>query len=203
MSIATPPAESLFDDVPFRVRRFTVDEYHRMIDAGLFAAQERVELVEGWIVPKMTRSPDHDMVIELAEAAIRRRLPQGWRIRLQSALTIADSEPEPDLAVVKGEIRSQRGRHPGPLETALVIEVSDSTLVYDHTLKARAYARAAIPCYWIINLVESKIEAYSNPTGLIDQPAYLVRQDHFVGHSLPFQVAGHSLDPIAVTDLLP
>jgi Uma2 family endonuclease len=203
MSSATTHDEGHIDLFPFPVRRFTVDEYHHMIESGLFAAEERVELVEGWIIPKMTRSPNHDMVIELIESALRRRIPEGRRIRLQSALTISDSEPEPDIAVVKGEIRSQRGRHPGPQETALVIEVSDSTLSYDRALKARVYARAGIPVYWVVNLAASQIEVHSNPSGPSAEPAYQSRQIHAASDSVPVIINGLELNPIAVADLLP
>src|SRR5436305_4096318 len=84
---------------PAPVRRFTVDEYHRMIQTGILEEDDSVELLEGWIVLKMPRNPPHDVAIDLAREAIETRLPAGWRVRVQSAITTSDSEPEPDLAV--------------------------------------------------------------------------------------------------------
>src|SRR5262245_47769905 len=109
------------------LRRFTVDEYHRMLESGVLAGGERSELLEGWIVAKMTRKPPHDTTIELVDEALRGQVPAGWRVRTQSAITTLESEPEPDLAVVRGAIRDHAARHPGPGEIALVIEVADST----------------------------------------------------------------------------
>src|SRR5947209_7411074 len=101
--VAAPALEQVVPPVP--VRRFTVDEYHHMIDAGFFAHDERFELLEGWIVPKMTRHPPHDVAIDLAQDMIRPLLPADWRMRIQSAITTQDSEPEPDIAVVRGSAR--------------------------------------------------------------------------------------------------
>jgi Uma2 family endonuclease len=82
-------------------------------------------------------------------------MPLGWRVRVQLAITTSDSEPEPDLAVVCGSIRDHARRHPAPHEIVLVIEVAASSLTVDRA-KARLYARAGIPAYWIVNLVITK-----------------------------------------------
>src|SRR4051812_8247313 len=86
------------------VRRFTVAEYHQMIDANILREDDKVELLHGWIVPKMTRKPIHDAVLGIIDDAIRALLPKQWKVRVQSAITTADSEPEPDLAVVRGPL---------------------------------------------------------------------------------------------------
>ena len=119
------------------MRRFTVEEYHRMIEAGVFAADERFELLEGWIVAEITRTPPHDVAIELLTDALRGALPAGWWVRVQSAITLTDSEPEPDLAVVRGAVRDHVQRHPDAAEIAVVIEVADSSLAPDRDLKGR------------------------------------------------------------------
>ena len=79
-----------------------VEEYQRLVEAGILTESDRVELLEGWIVPKLTRKPPHDCAIELVAAALQALLPPGWRLRIQSAVETADSQPEPDVAVVYG-----------------------------------------------------------------------------------------------------
>src|SRR5579872_6769024 len=142
MSIMTPPTWSQFQQPPFPVRRFTVAEYHHMIRTGLLTEDDPVELLEGWLVPKMGCNVPHDLAIERVMETIRALAP-GWRIRGQSAITLADSEPEPDVAVVRGPIPVQATHHPSPSDIALVVEVADSSLLD----KARIYARANIPVY--------------------------------------------------------
>jgi Uma2 family endonuclease len=151
---------------------FTVEEYHRLIQAGILQKGEPFELLEGWIVPKMTRNPPLALAASLAEDEISRRLPPHWFRRGQSAVTTADSEPEPDVSVVSGNRRDYLHRHPGPQDMGLVVEVADSSLDQDRTVKARLYARAAIPVYWIINIPEQQVEVYTDPTGPGPDPHY-------------------------------
>ena len=93
------------EDTPVPLRRFSVEEYHRLIDAGVFGADDRFELLEGWIVTKMVRNPPHDVPIALAQAALSPWLQAPWHLRIQSAITTAHSEPEPDLALMWGPPR--------------------------------------------------------------------------------------------------
>ena len=113
------------------VRKFTVTEYHKLIDEGFFAANEKFELVEGWIVNKMSRNPPHDVAIDKTHEVIQRHLPKEWRIRIQSAITTVDSEPEPDLAVVLGPAERYTDHHPGAAEIAMLIESAASSLEFD------------------------------------------------------------------------
>jgi hypothetical protein len=204
MSIATPetPALDSFVPPPGPVRRFTVAEYHKLIGSGFFAHDERFELLEGWIVPKMTRNPPHEVAIELANDAIRAVLPAGWRARIQSAITTADSEPEPDLAVVRGAARDHLQHHPGPADIALVVEVADSTLPDDRRWKGRLYARAGIVCYWIINLVDGCVEVYDDPTGPEAEPRYRRMRSFGAGEAVELSLGGRNT-AITVADLLP
>src|SRR4051812_40189587 len=84
------------------LRRFTVDEYHRMIRTGILTEDDPVELLEGWIVLKMPHNPPHDATVDQSREVLQAALPAGWRVRVQSAITLSDSEPEPDLVVVPG-----------------------------------------------------------------------------------------------------
>lgn len=203
MSIISPPLGGGFPPPSFPVRRFTVDEYHRMVQCSILTEDDRVELLEGWIVHKMPHNPPHDGTIEVAEDRLRGLLPAGWRIRVQSAITTSDSEPEPDIAVVRGTARSFLTRHPGPPDIGLLIEVSDTTLPRDRTEKARLFARAKIGCYWIINLVDRQIEVYTDPSGPADEPGYKVRQDYGIQDSVPLVLDGQEVARIPANELLP
>ncbi len=202
MSVTTPNWP-LFQQPPFPVRRFTVDEYHHMIRTGLLTENDKVELLEGWLVPKMVRNPPHDTTLELAVEMLRACLPSGWRLRVQSAITLSDSEPEPDVAVVSGPVRSHASRHPGPAEVGLLVEIADSSLGHDRVEKGRIYARAAIPVYWIINLVDNQVEVYTSPSGPVAAPAYGQRQDYRPGGLVPVVLAAQQVGQVAVQDLLP
>ncbi len=201
--IGAPPGSSLFAVPPWPVRRWTVAEYHQMIQAGILTEEDRVELIEGWIVPKMPHNPPHDGAVDNARQRIERLLPAGWQTRVQSAITLADSEPEPDVVVVPGPASRYYARHPEPHEIAVAIEVADSSLARDRGDKCRAYARAAIACYWIINLVHRQVEVYTDPTGPAAAPTYRRRIDYGLADSVPLVVAGQQVALIAVTDLLP
>ena len=185
------------------MRRWTVDEYHRMIEAGVFAGDERFELLEGWIVPKVSRNPPHDASLDRTQEELRRRLPQGWRVRIQSAVTTADSEPEPDIAVVRGEARTYSKRHPGPADIAFIIEIAESSLLQDRRNKARIYAAAGIPIYWILNLAVSLVEVYTDPTGPSGAPAYRAHRDFRADEEIAIQIEEHLIGTIPVADLLP
>jgi Uma2 family endonuclease len=157
MTIAVQPHPSATPPPPFPMRRFTVDEYHEMIQQGILTEDDDVELLEGWIVNKMAKNPPHEICLRLTELAIDPLIPAGWHRRSQSVVTTFDSEPEPDYIIVSGSVRDYGNRHPGPSEIALLIEVSHSTLDHDRGFKRRLYARAGIPIYWIINLVDRQI----------------------------------------------
>ena len=203
MSIASSPTLDTLEMPPFPVRRFTVEEYERMIGAGVIVDDDRFELLEGWIVPKMTKNPPHEVTLVLVPDALRVHLPGGWHIRGQSSTRTAESVPEPDVAIVRGAARDYGKRHPGPKDTALVIEVADSSLAQDRGIKLRLYARAGYPIYWIDNLVERKIEVYTDPTGPAANPTYRNRQDHGPDETVPLVIEGREVGRIAVRDLLP
>jgi hypothetical protein len=205
-AIAAPPG-ALGQPVVARIggtlRRFSVDEYHRLIETGVLVDGEPLELLEGWIVYKMTRNPPHDVALGLAGDAIDTRLPTGWHVREQSAITTSDSEPEPDLAVTRGARRDFKQRHPGPGDLALVVEVADSTLQLDRADKARIYARAGISVYWILNLVDRRVEVYTDPTGPDPAPAYRRRDDYGPADTVPLAVPGSPPLSVPVAELLP
>lgn len=201
MSIASSPSTAPFEIPPLPVRRFSVDEFHRLISADVLGEDDAVELLEGWIVPKMPHLPRHDATVDLARESLSARLPAGWRVRVQSAITTSDSEPEPDLAVVRGPASRYARSHPGRGDIALVIEVADSSLSRDREFKGRLYARARIPFYWIINLVDSLIEVYAEPAGRGNSTAYREHVDFAFTQSIPLSIADHKLDPVPAAEL--
>jgi Uma2 family endonuclease len=182
--------------------RLSVRQYHWMTRAGMFTDDDPIELLEGWLVSKMPKNPPHRTVTRRAFDSIARLLPAGWYVDSQEPITTPDSEPEPDVIVVRGESEQYFDRHPGPEDLALVIEVADSTVHRDRTLKKRIYARARISCYWIINLPEKQIEVYMSPSGTGSQPSYKERQDYFLTDDLPLVLDGQEVGRLPVRDLL-
>jgi Uma2 family endonuclease len=155
-------AETSQDQLPpFPVRRWTLDEYHALVDQGMFD-DERVELLEGYIVPKMTRNPLHESTLPQVVAALQPNIASSMHLRVQSALTARESEPEPDVAIIAGKTDDYRSRHPGKGDVLLVVEVADSSLRRDR-VKASIYAEMEVPQYWIIDLQHQQVEVFSNP----------------------------------------
>jgi len=159
------------DPPPYPIYRFTVAEYEELMRIGLLDEDSNVELLEGFIVPKMPKYPPHDSRIDLLNHWLIRNLPDGWIVRIQNSIVTPDSVPEPDVAIVRGQPGDYEDRHPSGADTALVIEVADSTVRRDRA-KAAIYARAGVPEYWIVNLEDRQIEVYSQPRGRGAKRAY-------------------------------
>jgi Uma2 family endonuclease len=203
MSVSTRTGWDLRELPPVPVRRFTVEEYHRMIATGVFAEDDRFELLDGWIIAKPAQAPPHATVLGRADDVLRRVLPAGWHVRIRLAITTDDSEPAPDLAIVRVAARDDVSRHPGPRDIALLIEVADSTLAQHRRLKGRLYARAGIPSYWIINLVHAKIEVYADPTGPDVTPGYRQLQTYGPDDFVPLVIEGWETGWIVAREILP
>lgn len=101
------------------------------------------------------------------------------------------------------ETRAYQTRHPGPQEAALVVEVADATLRRDRTLKLRIYARASVPVYWIVNLIDRQIEVYTDPTGPAEQPSYGQHRDYGPADDAPLVLDGREVGRVAVREVLP
>lgn len=196
---ALPAATTIPSELVPQLRRFTVKEYHTLVQQGFFADDEAFELLRGYIVHKVSRDPIHDAVLEILAEMLRDRIPVGWRVRVQSAVTTSDSEPEPDIAVVRGRPQDHFDRHPSPSELCLAVEVANSTLVGDRVLKGPIYAESGVPVYWVVNVKERRVEAYTEPSG----GAYRQRTHYKDGENVPLSIEGLSLPPIPVSDLFP
>jgi Uma2 family endonuclease len=199
MPTLSAPAEFEIPKVP--VRKFSVAEYHGMIAAGILTENDSVELLEGWIVPQMPHNPLHDSTIQFINKRLGPLLPSSWYIRIQSAITLEDSEPEPDVAVVQGTSRTFRLRHPEPADIGLVIEVSDSTLIQDRPAKYAVYASAGIREYWIINLEDLKVDVFWQPRTRFGKAQYRKKAHFRSGQDIPLQLATHRMT-VRVDDLI-
>jgi Uma2 family endonuclease len=107
------------------------------------------------------------------------------------------------VVVVHGETRQYLARHPGPEEVALVVEVADTTLQRDRGFKQRVYARAGIPVYWIVNLLDRQCEVYTAPSGPAEQSNYGQRQVYTASETMPVTIAGIEVGRVAVRHILP
>jgi Uma2 family endonuclease len=199
----TPTATPVTYGRDAAIARFSVARYERMIEAGILTPEDRVELLENYVVLKMSHNPPHDGTIDLLKAALPTCLPTGWLLRVQQTVALADSQPEPDCAIVRGTPRSYLTRHPGPTDVGIVIEVAEASLLRDQRDKTRIYARAGIPCYWIINLVDRRVEVYSQPSGPAAVPAYGSFQTYQPGDAVPLMLDGVPVGTVPVDDLLP
>ena len=147
-----------------RTRRWTRQEYDRLIEIGLLQEDDPIELIEGRLVVAEPQRKPHACAVELAAEAIRRAFGRGWRVRVQLPLALGpDSAPEPDVSVVRGAPRDALSGH--PTTAVLVVEVADSSLPLDRGPKAQIYARAGITDYWIVNLPDCVLEVYREPRG--------------------------------------
>jgi len=175
----------------------TVDEYDRI---GELLDDPRVELIDGYLVKKMPKNPEHSWTTQAVFKALENRLPPGWTWRMEQPVRIpAYDEPEPDVAIIRGSDADYKHRHPGPADVALLVEVSDTSLSLDRGLKRSAYARDGIPVYWIVNLVDRQVEVYTGP----GPAGYATRQDFPPGQYVPVVIDGQQCAPIAVDDILP
>jgi len=199
MSTATPATQSQKPDV----FRFTVERYHQMISEGILNEYDDVELIEGVIRSKMSKGDEHETVIELLTPVLVQMLPATACLRCQCALVLSDSEPEPDFAICT-PARARGGKNPGPTDTFLVVEVSDSTLEFDRSDKGRVYAAAGIAAYWVVNVVDRQIEVYTDPVSPSGSaPHYRTRTIYSPSDQIPLILAGTPVGAIAVVDVLP
>lgn len=186
-----------------QTRRWTREEYERLVETGIFHPEERVELLDGELVVMTPQKSIHATAIRLVEDALRIAFGSGHDVRAQLPLALdPDSEPEPDAAVVAGTPRDYRDAH--PTTALLVVEVADTTLAFDRERKRSLYARAGIAEYWIVNLADRVLEVYRDPGPV---PSAQYGRNYRVTQRLS---ASDSVSPLAapraritVSDLLP
>ena len=135
-----------------------------MVQEELLDKQDRVELIEGLLVVKKSKKPPHVVAGKKGLRALERIIPQGWHVAKEDPIVVSGwSEPEPDLAVVRGRAEDYLQRQVTAAEVALVVEISQSSLTTDRSEMERVYAASGIPFYWIVNLVDGQVEVYTGP----------------------------------------
>lgn len=155
-SVDTAPETSL--------HLWTVQDYHRMIDAEILTEEHKVELLEGQIIQISAHKPPHASITQISSDYIRDLLKQKATIRVQAPVTLRpNSEPEPDVAVVRIDPQAYANAHPTPEDIYLLIEVADRTLNKDRKVKARTYAKAKIPEYLVLDVKYQQVYVFREP----------------------------------------
>ncbi len=192
--VAPPPSLA-----PLTPRRFTIDEYERIVASGSLNEPKKVELIDGYVVTKMAKSPEHSFSTKEALKALERLIPAGWTARKEDPVRIAEyDEPEPDVTIVRGSDADYRHRIPEAGEVGLLVEVSRTNVTADRQ-QGSVFGRAGIPVYWIVNLVDRHVEVYTNP----GPAGYSSRQDFASGERVPVVIDGRQVGQMVVDDILP
>jgi Uma2 family endonuclease len=183
--------------------RMSVDTYHALVDAGTFGPDEDVELIHGYVVKKMSKNPLHAKANQWLLIFFSQLIGinQGWYFAVQDPITLPDSEPEPDLAIIRGTPDDHEG-HPEPQNVGLIIEVSDSSLDYDEVVKKQLYAFNGIVEYWIVNVVAGQIQVYTEPYQVEARAGYRHQTNYVAGDSVPVSLDGREYGRIPVSDIL-
>lgn len=171
---------------------FTVSEYERMGETGIFPPDARVELIEGEIIEISPIGSRHAACVELVAEMIRDAVSGEFLVRTQNPIVLDDfSEPQPDLAVLQFRPDRYRSAHPRPGDILLIIEVADTTVHYDRHVKMPLYARAGIPEALLFNLPEDRLEYFARPEAGVYQVKEIInRGERFESTS----IAGVTLD---------
>jgi Uma2 family endonuclease len=197
---STTPVATPAGPIPLRVHRITVDEYERIILSGALRDPNRIELVDGYMVEKMAKSPQHGYSTRKVLDALASMIGTDWTWRSEQPVRIPDfDEPEPDAALVRGTTEDYAHRIPGPQDVGLVVEVSLTTLDQDRVEKGTAYAHGGIPAYWIINLADRQVEVFSGPGRNGYHPPTVFKP----GQSVPVVIDGRQIGEIDVNGILP
>lgn len=184
--------------VELQRRRFTVDDYYAMADAGILHEDDRVELIEGEIIEMAAIGSHHAACVDRLTRLLVRQAGEDAVVRVQSPVRLSDlSEPQPDLALLRPRGDFYAARHPLPPDTLLIIEVAHSTLGYDRGVKVPLYARTGIPELWIVNIDDRVVEVYGEPENGRFRKRSEVRSGAVIRPHLLPSVA------VAVDDVLP
>jgi Uma2 family endonuclease len=168
------------------------ETYDRILEEGILGPDDKIELLEGRLVVAEPKHSPHATAMLLVAEALRKVLTHGWHVRTELPLALGTfSEPEPDVSVVRGEILDYRHRH--PTHAALVVEVADSSLRLDRTIKKRIYAAAGIADYWIVDIRARMLEVYR-------EPFEVAHGEHDYRAVISYS-PGQSVSPLALPDV--
>lgn len=145
-------------------RRFTVDEYHRMLAGGILAEDDRVELIDGEIIEMAPIGSRHAACVKRLNALFSRYIGDRAVIGIQDPVRLGDySEPQPDLVLLRPRPDYYAGGHPGPEDILLLVEVAESSGEYDRQVKLPLYARHGVREVWLVDLAGEAVEVYREP----------------------------------------
>jgi Uma2 family endonuclease len=185
--------------IPSSVYRLTVSQYEAMIESGALSKRDKIHLINGVLVAKMTDKPRHATAYSAAIAKLGAILTVGWYLRPDLPIRISDvSMPEPDIVIARGTYQDYASRHPEPADIALIVEVAKSSLAEDRKM-AGIYDRAGIPVYWLMDTVNRQIEVYSQP----GPDGYAAMEVLAPGHVLTIVLDGVEAGEIAVEHIMP
>ncbi|HEY0081953.1 MAG TPA: Uma2 family endonuclease [Pyrinomonadaceae bacterium] len=164
--------------LPISKYYFSVAEFERMGEAGVFTKDARLELIEGEVIEMSPIGSRHAACVNFLSRFLNRTVGDIALVSTQNPIRLNDfSEPEPDIALLRLRDDFYRAAHPTPADVLLVIEVADTTLAYDREVKVPLYAKAGIAEVWIVNLSEEQIEIYSGLAGGAYQTPAVFRRD--------------------------
>ena len=166
---------------------FTVSEFERMGETGVFAPEARVELIEGEIIEMSPTGSRHAACVNLLSRILNQQVSADAIVSTQNPIRLSDlSEPQPDVAILKFRDDYYREAHPGPEDVLLVIEVAETTVHYDRHTKMPLYARAGIPEALLFNLPDDRLEYFTQPeTGVYQLNRIINRGERFESASVP------------------
>jgi Uma2 family endonuclease len=177
---------------PTPLHRFSLEEYHRLIESGAFDEDTRMELIDGLLVDMSAKTAPHENAIAWLNKLLVRSLDDRFEVRVSAALTTGTSEPEPDIMVI--ELDAPRPYHPGT--AVLIIEVAVSSQKRDLRHKPPIYAGAGVPDYWVVDLDAGRVVVHGTPR----DGAY--EHTEIVGTGGELVASRLELPPISVAELL-
>jgi Uma2 family endonuclease len=190
-------------DAARRPYRFTVEQLMRMIETGVIPDDEDVELIRGRLYRMTKNEPHNGCIVDIADA-LRLLVPVGFFVREEKSLHHdGQSQPEPDVAVVRGRSRIRRTQPPSTSEAALIVEVCHHTRRADYRDKLSIYASAGVPSYWVVDLDGRKVAVYTEPTSQGPGGAFARMETYAEDASIPVVLDGSEVGRISVKDILP
>jgi Uma2 family endonuclease len=184
---------------PERLYRFSVDEYRQMGKKGVLL-NERVELIEGLLVIMSPIGTQHTFVVNKLISILMPLVEPDWFVSPQNPIALPRSEPQPDIAIVRGVPEDYLDRHPGPGDVAILIEVAESSLDYDRRTKGFLYYHHAVSEYWIVNVIDHVLEVYRRESS---QQGFTLAEVLDRSKSLPLVLDGKSRGELRLVDILP
>jgi Uma2 family endonuclease len=180
--------------------RFTVAQYHRLLELKILDADRQIELLEGILFENMPRNPTGNSVTRAFDRIASQNFPGDWVLARSRGIPLSrakpESEPQPDYAIIRASTAD------GMRDVGLVVEIASAEPTLERVDLGRIYARAAISVYWILDYSAQVVEVFTQPSGPIDSPHYAKRDRYPVGTSVPIVLDGNTVGTIAVADVM-